>query len=164
MGSTSGEERSSILVGEPALLCLSVYDMRGSLPTCVGQSQVAISHVSSLANVRTSGCRLLTLLQVVSAQTSLFSMILSKSPKSILLASCFLSSSASKKTAACKKDGPGRFCHSLYRSNSRENMYILDYNENSTAQYMYKQAVIHTTLSDSLYQIQYITPHDTARK
>ena len=28
-----------------------------------------------------------------------------------------------------------------YRSNSRQNM-ILDYNENSTAQYMYKQAVI----------------------
>ena len=24
-------------------------------------------------------------------------------------------------------------------------MYILDYNENSTAQYMYKQAVLHTT-------------------
>ena len=37
-------------------------------------------------------------------------------------------------------------------------MYILDYNENSTAQYMYKQAVIHTTLSNSLY---HITPHDT---
>ena len=30
---------------------------------------------------------------------------------------------------------------SLYMSNSRQNMYILDYNENSTAQYMYKQAL-----------------------
>ena len=27
-------------------------------------------------------------------------------------------------------------------------MYILDYNENSTAKYMYKQTVIHTTLSN----------------
>ena len=33
-----------------------------------------------------------------------------------------------------------------------------------TAQYMYKQAVIHTTLSNSLYQIQYITPHDTSQQ
>ena len=41
---------------------------------------------------------------------------------------------------------------------------ILNYNENSTAQYMYKQAVIHTTLSNSLYKIQYITSHDTARQ
>ena len=40
---------------------------------------------------------------------------------------------------------------------------ILDYNENSTAQYMYKQAVIHTKLSNRLYPIQYIhnmTLHD----
>ena len=41
---------------------------------------------------------------------------------------------------------------------------ILDYNENSAAQYMYKQAVIHITLSNSLYQIQYIASHDTARQ
>ena len=51
-----------------------------------------------------------------------------------------------------------------YRSNSIQNMYILDYNDNSTAQYMYKQAAIHTILSNRLYQIQYITPHDTARQ
>ena len=50
-----------------------------------------------------------------------------------------------------------------YRSNSRQNM-ILDYNENSTAQYMYKQAVIHTKLSNRLYPIQYISQHDTARQ
>ena len=49
------------------------------------------------------------------------------------------------------------------RSNSRQNM-ILDYNENSTAQYMYKQAVIHTKLSNRLYPIQYISQHDTARQ
>ena len=41
---------------------------------------------------------------------------------------------------------------------------ILDYNENSTAQYMYKQAVIHTKLSNRLYPIQYISQHDTARQ
>ena len=54
----------------------------------------------------------------------------------------------------------------IYRSNSRQNMYniILDYNENSTAQYIYKQAVIHTTLSNRLYPIQYISQHDTARQ
>ena len=39
-----------------------------------------------------------------------------------------------------------------------------DYNENSAAQYMYKQAVIHTTLSNRLYPIQYVSPHDTARQ
>ena len=43
-------------------------------------------------------------------------------------------------------------------------VYILDYNENITAQYMYKQAVIHSTLSNRLYQIQYITPQATARQ
>ena len=31
-------------------------------------------------------------------------------------------------------------------------MYIVDYNENSTAQYIYKQTVIHTTLSNRLYK------------
>ena len=45
---------------------------------------------------------------------------------------------------------------------------ILDYNENITAQYMYiiiyNQAVIHTTLSNRLYQIQYISQHNTARQ
>ena len=49
-------------------------------------------------------------------------------------------------------------------SNSRQNMFILDYDENSTAQYMYKQAVLHTKLSNSLYPIQYISQHDTARQ
>ena len=43
-------------------------------------------------------------------------------------------------------------------------MYILDYNENSTAQYMYKQAVLHTKLSNRLYLIQNISQHDTARQ
>ena len=41
---------------------------------------------------------------------------------------------------------------------------ILDYNEYTTAQYMYKQAVIHTKLSNRLYPIQYISQHDTARQ
>ena len=49
-------------------------------------------------------------------------------------------------------------------SNSRQNMYILDYNENSTAQYMYKQAVLHTKLSNRLYPIQYISQHDKLKK
>ena len=40
----------------------------------------------------------------------------------------------------------------------------MDYNENSTAQYIYKQAVIHTKLSNRLYPIQYISQHDTARQ
>ena len=43
-------------------------------------------------------------------------------------------------------------------------MYILDYNENTTAQYINKQAEIHTTLSNRLYPMQYISPHDTARQ
>ena len=38
---------------------------------------------------------------------------------------------------------------------------MLDYNENSTAQYMYKQAVIHTKLSNRLYPH---SQHDTARQ
>ena len=49
-------------------------------------------------------------------------------------------------------------------SNSRQNMYILDYDENNTAQYMYKQAVLHTKLSNRLYPIQYISQYDTARQ
>ena len=32
---------------------------------------------------------------------------------------------------------------------------ILDYNGNSTAQYMYKHAVIHTTLSNSLHRMTF---------
>ena len=57
-------------------------------------------------------------------------------------------------------------CNSGAVINSRQNMYniVLDYNENSTAQYMYKQAVIHTKLSNRLYPIQYISQHDTARQ